>query len=589
MLELLNVHEEIYLFLLELRKNDTNLKYSFRKSNHANRLEEGYWFYGNEDYFAISFWNGMDWKNRTPNIVFIITRNGRCYLEVNVSDSDLKKEFVDRFIINQLELIPNGRKFIKMYSDNSNYYLDVFKLFLFEDKKKIDLIISAHSSDFFRDKIKDNAIKMISSDEFNKRHHKIKLYRTRKFELEEEDDFYLNEEKPSKILSMKLKSFGLISDIEISIESKKNQWIFITGENGSGKSNLLRSIATVIGHRLLSKKELIENPNFSAQFKLLFKNEVTEFDRVANSNARGKRRPLMQGLAMYGPYRLDTTMDRISKTNFYKGLNKEGMFKSLFYSGNELLSIDKQFELWKKGTKKEKALLEKRMYFFNSVLADIVPNLLRINFKEELTNLPTEYVFLDTETEKSYCVGWDQLSSGTKSTIALIGDILIRFYDQQRHINDPSEFRGVVLIDEIDLHLHPQGQKDLVVNLTKTFPNIQFIVTTHSPIPLLGANENSVFYRVNRKYRTIILQRLAHIEKYIGELLPNQLLTSDLFGLDSIISIRNKKENKESIFTGSTFTEFVNYKTLIESNLLKDPNNDDFIDRFLKKLDEKGK
>jgi len=68
MLDLVEVHEELYLFLIEQRKYNSELKFTFRKSNNAHRLEEGYWFYGNENYLAISFWDGMDWKNRTPNI-----------------------------------------------------------------------------------------------------------------------------------------------------------------------------------------------------------------------------------------------------------------------------------------------------------------------------------------------------------------------------------------------------------------------------------------------------------------------------------------------------------------------------------------
>jgi len=62
-------HSQAYSFLNELREHQSDLRYTYRKSNYGGRLEDGYWFYGDEDYFCISFWTGMDWKNRTPNII----------------------------------------------------------------------------------------------------------------------------------------------------------------------------------------------------------------------------------------------------------------------------------------------------------------------------------------------------------------------------------------------------------------------------------------------------------------------------------------------------------------------------------------
>jgi len=50
-----------------------------------------------------------------------------------------------------------------------------------------------------------------------------------------------------------------------------------------------------------------------------------------------------------------------------------------------------------------------------------------------------------------------------------------------REVPDPLKGKGVVLIDELDLHLHPGWQRTVVANLEKTFPNCQFIITTHSP------------------------------------------------------------------------------------------------------------
>ena len=74
-----------------------------------------------------------------------------------------------------------------------------------------------------------------------------------------------------------------------------------------------------------------------------------------------------------------------------------------------------------------------------------------------------------------------QLSEGEKCTLALAGDLARRLAIANPGMAEPLNGTGVVLIDEIDLHLHPGWQQEIVHNLLGTFPNCQFIVTTHSP------------------------------------------------------------------------------------------------------------
>lgn len=75
----------------------------------------------------------------------------------------------------------------------------------------------------------------------------------------------------------------------------------------------------------------------------------------------------------------------------------------------------------------------------------------------------------------------DQLSDGEKCTLALIGDLSRRLALANQNSENPLEGSGIVLIDEIELHMHPSWQRKVLPILCKTFPNIQFIVTTHSP------------------------------------------------------------------------------------------------------------
>jgi predicted ATP-binding protein involved in virulence len=74
-----------------------------------------------------------------------------------------------------------------------------------------------------------------------------------------------------------------------------------------------------------------------------------------------------------------------------------------------------------------------------------------------------------------------QLSAGERDMLALVGDLARRLSVLNPSLANPNEGGGVVLIDEIDLHLHPRWQRDVVGKLEHTFPNCQFILSTHSP------------------------------------------------------------------------------------------------------------
>lgn len=89
-----------------------------------------------------------------------------------------------------------------------------------------------------------------------------------------------------------------------------------------------------------------------------------------------------------------------------------------------------------------------------------------------------------------------QLSQGEKSLMALVGDIARRLSMMNPAMDDPLTGDGIVLIDEIDLHLHPSWQRDIIARLTKTFPNCQFILTTHSPL-VISDCKNILVYSID--------------------------------------------------------------------------------------------
>lgn len=76
----------------------------------------------------------------------------------------------------------------------------------------------------------------------------------------------------------------------------------------------------------------------------------------------------------------------------------------------------------------------------------------------------------------------NQLSDGEKALLSLVGDLARRMAIANPGLKNPLEGEGVVMIDEVDLHLHPSWQRKVVQRLPETFPNIQFFLTTHSPV-----------------------------------------------------------------------------------------------------------
>jgi predicted ATP-binding protein involved in virulence len=86
-----------------------------------------------------------------------------------------------------------------------------------------------------------------------------------------------------------------------------------------------------------------------------------------------------------------------------------------------------------------------------------------------------------------------QLSQGEKSMMALVGDIARRLAMMNQSLDNPLHGDGIVLIDEVDLHLHPRWQRSLIRQLSETFPNCQFVLTTHSPLVISDAKDVLVY------------------------------------------------------------------------------------------------
>lgn len=581
------LHEEIFNFLLDKSESDPEFTFVIRNSNNRSKLDMGYWFYG-EETIAISFWTGIDNLNKIPAISFLINPNNHCKLVIQTDVYiNLKNYFKENEIAktalfleekgNTLECIYKKYKLTEYIECLKSFLLNHYPIInnILEDiRSKKTILTSVKPYD-----LNDNFISKFPIDEFDFRLNNLFKYR-------QKDSAHLDltlysiedEKKADRLKEIFINNYGLIKNEELFFDDSK--WVFITGENGVGKTMLLRAIGSALGNRTLSPKEL-KTKDFSIKALFYSAGRTISFSRTGNENVRAKRAILSRGLAMYGPYRLEQGSNKIKDETFRKALSKVGKFESLFEEGSKLLSFDKQLEIWSKDSKLSQKILRSRIEQVSSLLPKLIPDLRLVKYKQKKENkYEFEYLIQSRGTDELTPLKWHELSSGNKNILNLVSDIIIRFFYQQPKIIDPSELRGIVLIDEIDLHLHPKAQRDLVVTLSETFPLIQFIVTTHSPIPLLGAPENSSFFVVKRDWKKgVYVTRLFDLEKNFKNLLPNALLTSDLFDLEEII---HKDIKNQDINTSDTFDKYkLDQELNKQLNILK-ANDDETFNNFIK-------
>ncbi|MDX2247972.1 MAG: AAA family ATPase [Bacteroidia bacterium] len=124
------------------------------------------------------------------------------------------------------------------------------------------------------------------------------------------------------------------------------------------------------------------------------------------------------------------------------------------------------------------------------------------------------------------------LSDGFRSIMAMAGDLVWRLIEAFPDSSNPLEEEGVVLIDELDIHLHPTWQRNIAGLLRQTFPCLQFIMATHSPLVAASAGEDAVTYRFYREGNQIEVESIKNIHL----MSVDKILKSDAFGLVSAFS-----------------------------------------------------
>lgn len=352
------------------------------------------------------------------------------------------------------------------------------------------------------------------------------------------------------IKNIKIKSVRHHMNKEIVISNTEKKHLIITGRNGSGKTSLLESIMKFLKvfEKDFSLEELykwnghIENYNKTLSMLL----ESIKSNNNNSHEIKEKIREMKNNIQIYTKL-LNKFADHLM-IDFYEGeeiqqLYNEGQFIIAYYKASRVANMGtpqgvEKIELSEKPfliddnvghifikylvdlkTKQMFASNEGDYDFANKVsewFVSLEKNLKMIfeNDSLELFFDYKDYNFLLREPGKEpYSL--NALSSGFSSIINIVTDLIMRIEGKRQKAN---EVEGIVLIDEVEAHLHVSLQKKILKFLTEFFPNIQFIVTTHSPF-VISSIENATIYDLEK---SILLEDLSNysyraiVEEFLG-------------------------------------------------------------------------
>jgi predicted ATPase len=330
------------------------------------------------------------------------------------------------------------------------------------------------------------------------------------------------------------------------------KWTFILGENGTGKSTIIRgaglvtcgsdSLAEVLGdprywitegqERCQISAVIETKTNEQRELRIEFgKNDsLSEIisrnvETLAPIDDALKHTSRNYFVAGYGASRrLSSHDERRAKTSGYRHIRAQSI-ATLFDSDATLNPL----ESWAMDMDYRRG--EEGITTVRKVLSNFLPGMRfdsidrdsgRLLFKTVDGIVPLQY-----------------LSDGYQNVAAWVGDLLFRISEAFDDYKSPLKARGLLIIDEVDLHLHPIWQRSLHTFLTKKLPNLQLLVTTHSAITAQQANENELNYLVRERKRI----NLRTFKDDPSKLLVSQLLMSDIFGLetDEALPVEKKK------------------------------------------------
>lgn len=330
----------------------------------------------------------------------------------------------------------------------------------------------------------------------------------------------------SAIRRIEIRNFMAVGRLKLEIPEQKDRytpWLMLLGENGTGKSSVLRAIAlTLMGsaHRSrlgVKPQSVLRNGSRKGYVRIHLEGKKEPLEMrfgLTEKEFQGPDQTLPILLAGYGATRLPPkgrTGTLLDSESVSSGGSEAVRTDNLFDPYCPLVDADR----WLAGLD--------RPAFDDAAMA--IKRLLNLNDRNKLTRRKRDSeVAVELEGNRL-----DQHSDGYRSTIALLADIM---YLMQPVFDDSESARGIVLLDELDAHLHPRWMMRIVTGLREVFPRVQFIVTSHDPLCLRGLEEGEVAVVRRDSGRTI--RAWTQLPSPDG-LRVDQLLTSPYFGLYSTI------------------------------------------------------
>ena len=296
-----------------------------------------------------------------------------------------------------------------------------------------------------------------------------------------------------------------LKDINISLEKDAYPHLMITGKNGSGKTSMLNAMAEYIEEfvketnkgiiQTLKKEEEYDPDNILAieeQLNIREKiyREILEKLSITFENLNTLKQKYQDGnfiIAFYEAHRTIKKLQEPKTPTKPKLQDKWGIKQPSTQEVLKFLADLKIQEALARNEKLEKDANQIREWFvnFEKLLGEIFQDKdlqLHFNYKD--------YSFKILTKEKEF--KFTELSDGFAAVLDIVVDLILKM-QHKNQLTRAYECEGIVLVDEIETHLHLELQKVIMPLLTEIFPNIQFIVTTHSPF-VLSSLSNAVAF-----------------------------------------------------------------------------------------------
>ena len=366
--------------------------------------------------------------------------------------------------------------------------------------------------------------------------------------------------------SIKLKNFRCFSNHELSFvdddsDNKKEsirKTTVLLGDNGTGKSNLLKAIGLVTAGRD-ALAELLDEPKSWIQVGKRF----CQLDAILRT-ATGEERQVF--LRIEEKDTVSKVLDRAKKslTELNEALEHTNRnYFVLAYGASRRLNVNRGHRTRSSDYNHVRARSVSTLFNPDATLNPIESWAMDMDYLKNrgamnvISKVMSEFLrgveFSKIDKKKGQLifktpfgtVPMSQLSDGYQNVAAWIGDMLHQITETFDDYKAPLKTSGLLLIDEVDLHLHLRWQRDLLAFLRRKLPNFQVVATTHSPITAQQANENELHY-LERHGKSLKLHQFTGVPK---ELLLHQLVMSDAFGLvsDESVVLEKKKARYEKL------------------------------------------